>query len=75
MKMLGIEARSLGAPAPGAMVGDRHFDVAAGGAMGLVTVGVSWGIGSVTELRSAGADHIVHSPEALACLFGASGDG
>jgi phosphoglycolate phosphatase len=53
------------------MVGDRHFDVAAGRAMGLATVGVSWGIGSVSELRQAGADHIVASPEELARLFGA----
>jgi phosphoglycolate phosphatase len=51
------------------MVGDRHFDVAAGRARGLVAVGVSWGIGSVAELRRAGADHIVHSPEELARLF------
>jgi len=69
METLGIETRSFGAPAPGAMVGDRHFDVAAGGAMGLLTVGVSWGIGSVTELRRAGVDHLVDSPEELAQLF------
>jgi phosphoglycolate phosphatase len=66
---LGIESRSSGTPAPAAMVGDRHFDVTAGRAMGLATVGVSWGIGSVSELRRAGADHIVDSPEALVRLF------
>jgi len=70
MAALGIETRSVGAPAPAAMVGDRHFDVTAGRALGLATVGVSWGIGSVSELRRAGADHIVNSPEELACLFG-----
>jgi phosphoglycolate phosphatase len=70
MAALGIETRSVGAPAPAAMVGDRHFDVTAGRAMGLLTVGVNWGIGSVSELRHAGADHIVNSPEELARLFG-----
>ena len=67
MEALGIEPGPLAAPA--AMVGDRHFDVAAGRAMGLATVGVSWGIGSVSELRRAGADHIVNSPEELSQLF------
>jgi len=70
LEALGIESRFSGAPAPAAMVGDRHFDVTAGRAMGLATVGVSWGIGSVSELRGAGADHIVDSPEALVRLFG-----
>jgi phosphoglycolate phosphatase len=51
------------------MVGDRHFDVMAGRALGLATVGVSWGIGNLSELRQAGADHIVNSPEELASLF------
>jgi phosphoglycolate phosphatase len=72
MEALGIEAQRFDAPTPAAMVGDRHFDVVAGRAMGLATVGVSWGIGSVSELRRAGADHIVDSPEELACLFGLS---
>jgi phosphoglycolate phosphatase len=70
MEALGIETWPPGAPVA-AMVGDRHFDVAAGRAMGLVTVGVTWGIGSVSELRGAGADHIVESPEELAELFAA----
>jgi phosphoglycolate phosphatase len=69
MELLGIEARSLGAPATAAMVGDRHFDIEAGRAMGLATVGVSWGIGSLSELRRAGADHIVDSPAELVRLF------
>ncbi len=71
MEALGIGTRSPAAPMPAAMVGDRHFDVAAGRAMGLATVGVSWGIGSVSELRRAGADHIVNTPEELARLFAA----
>ncbi len=70
MEALGLEIPSSGSPSPGAMVGDRHFDVLAGSAMRLVTVGVSWGIGSVPELRHAGADYIVHSPPELTRLFG-----
>ena len=70
MEVVGIETRSLGVPAPAAIVGDRHFDVTAGRAMGLATVGVSWGIGSLSELRGAGADYIVRSPEELVRLFG-----
>jgi phosphoglycolate phosphatase len=50
---------------PAAIVGDRHHDVEAGRAHGLLTVGVTWGIGSEHELRSAGADHIVHRPGEL----------
>jgi phosphoglycolate phosphatase len=69
MEVLAVEARSLGAPAPAAIVGDRHFDIEAGRAMGLATVGVSWGIGSAYELRRAGADRIVDSPEELVRLF------
>jgi phosphoglycolate phosphatase len=70
MEALGIETRPLDGPVA-AMVGDRHFDVTAGRAMGLVTVGVTWGIGGVSELRGAGADHIVASPGELAELFAA----
>ena len=69
MEALGIGTRPSGVPPLAAMVGDRHFDVTAGRERGLATVGVSWGIGSVAELRRAGADHIVHSPEELARLF------
>ena len=38
--------------------------------MGLVTVGVTWGIGSVPELRGAGADHIVELAGGAGRLFG-----
>ena len=47
----------------GVMVGDRHHDVDAGRAHGLTTVGVLWGMGDAVEL--AGADHVVHTPDAL----------
>jgi phosphoglycolate phosphatase len=63
---LGLPAR---AGAPALMVGDRRFDVEAGRAHGLRTVGVTWGIGSAAELRDAGADHLVASPQELEALL------
>jgi phosphoglycolate phosphatase len=56
-----------------AMVGDRSFDMEAARAHGLRAVGVSWGIGSVEELRAAGAEAIADTPaELLALLVGAA---
>ena len=56
------------------MVGDRSFDMEAARAHGLRAVGVSWGIGSVQELRAAGAEAIADTPaELLALLVGAVG--
>jgi phosphoglycolate phosphatase len=47
------------------MIGDRRDDIVAGRANHAVTVGVSWGIGSVEELRDAGVDHLVSTPDEL----------
>jgi phosphoglycolate phosphatase len=66
-------ARALAALDAGgavAMVGDRHHDVVAGRAHGLVTIGVLWGIGSRAELEEAGADHVVTTPAELGQLLG-----
>ena len=53
-------------PADGAFVGDSPFDVQAGKAAGVFTVGVSWGkIHPPERLLELGADTIVHSPEEL----------
>lgn len=52
-------------PASIAMIGDTHFDMAAGRAHGLHTIGVSWGIGSEQELTDAGAHELVDTPDAL----------
>ena len=54
---------SLGRPA--VMVGDRSHDVEGAHANGIPCIGVTWGIGSVDELRSAGADSIVDRPPEL----------
>jgi pyrophosphatase PpaX len=53
-------------PAQAAFVGDSPFDMSAGKAAGVFTVAVSWGkIHPVERLLQAGADTVVHSPEAL----------
>jgi phosphoglycolate phosphatase len=57
--------RGLPADARPVMVGDRRFDVEGAHAHGLPCIGVLWGIGSDAELRAAGADAIVATPEEL----------
>jgi phosphoglycolate phosphatase len=57
------------AVAGAAMVGDRHHDIDAGRAHGLTTIGVLWGIGTVEELTSAGADHVVGTPDELVAVL------
>jgi phosphoglycolate phosphatase len=61
----------LGAPEPASvvMVGDRHSDIAAAQACGVVSVGVSWGYGTRDELAATGADHLVDSPAELLSLL------
>jgi phosphoglycolate phosphatase len=78
--LAGLGSSSQGGEEDGAsgavMVGDRRFDVEAGRSLGLVTVGVTWGIGDAVELRAAGADVLVDSPsELLRLLVGAGDDG
>jgi phosphoglycolate phosphatase len=50
------------APERTAMIGDRHFDIDGARANGVHAIGVGWGFGSIEELRTAGADAIVHAP-------------
>ncbi len=53
-------------PAEAAFVGDSPFDVGAGKAAGVYSVGVTWGrLHSEERLREAGADTIVHAPSEL----------
>lgn len=49
------------------MVGDRHHDIDAGRAHGLVTVGVLWGMGDAAEL--AHADRLVATPDDLVAFL------
>jgi phosphoglycolate phosphatase len=59
------------------MVGDRSFDVFGAHQHGLPAIGVTWGIGSIRELISSGADAIARHPSELPgaarCLATSSG--
>lgn len=64
---LGRALAELDVPAGSSvMVGDRRHDVAAARAHGVAAIGVTWGHGTVDELRTAGADHVVDDPRELA---------
>lgn len=47
------------------MIGDRSFDVEGARALGVESVGVTYGYGSMEELKEAKADYIVRSVEEL----------
>ena len=47
------------------MIGDRSFDVEGAKALGIESVGVTYGFGSMEELKEAKADYIVRSVEEL----------
>lgn len=51
------------------MVGDRKFDITGAKENGCFALGVTYGYGSVEELREAGADLLCHSPREVAVLF------
>jgi phosphoglycolate phosphatase len=61
---LGRALRQLG-PTRAVMVGDRSFDILAARAHGLPSIGVTWGIGTTTELEDAGADRLIATPKEL----------
>ncbi|MCL2387978.1 MAG: HAD hydrolase-like protein [Defluviitaleaceae bacterium] len=44
------------------MIGDRKYDIEGAKATGIDSIGVTWGFGSVAELKEAGAMHIINSP-------------
>lgn len=56
-------------PSEAVMIGDRRFDVESGRALGMATVGVTYGYGSREELEAAGADRLVDTVPALHALF------
>ena len=45
------------------MIGDRHYDIDAGRAVGMKTIGVTWGYGKGDEL--SGADMVCQTPKEL----------
>jgi phosphoglycolate phosphatase len=51
------------------MVGDRVHDVEGARANGVRAVAVSWGYGTIEELRAAAPDHLVGSMDELCALF------
>ena len=51
------------------MVGDTKFDVLGAKAHGIPCIGVSWGYGSVEEMREAGAVSVADTMEQLLKLL------
>ncbi len=51
------------------MVGDRDQDIEGAKANGLKSAGVLWGYGSAEELKDAGADFLLSTPEELLSFF------
>lgn len=45
------------------MIGDRSYDIESGFALGLKTIGVSYGYGDISEFKRA--DYIAHSPQEI----------
>jgi phosphoglycolate phosphatase len=64
-----LAALGLAPGARAALDGDRHHDVSAARTLAIRSIGVTWGIGSEAELREAGADLVVHSPDELGRLL------
>jgi len=50
-------------------VGDTKTDMLTAGAVGCISVGVSWGFRPVEELKEYGAKHIIYHPEQLLDLL------
>jgi len=64
--LLAILLREQGlTPEQCVMIGDRRYDVEAGRANGITTIGVLWGYGAREELIAAGADHLIATPADL----------
>ncbi len=74
-KTVGEALAALGQPPRAVMVGDRRFDVEGAKAHCLPSIGVTWGLGSLDELKRAGAHQVVRTPgelpPAIARLLGA----
>jgi phosphoglycolate phosphatase len=59
LKEFGVE------PSQALFVGDSNVDIKTARAAGMVGVGVSWGFRSKEELKQAGADFIINTPQEL----------
>lgn len=56
-------------PSTTLMVGDRYHDIAGAKHNTITAIGVTYGYGSLDELRQAGADVIVNSPAELSSIL------
>ncbi len=65
---LALEHLSV-SPGEAVFVGDSDVDVFTAHAAGIPCIGVAWGFRGEDELRSAGADTVIHSAEELLCLI------
>lgn len=52
-------------PEEAVMIGDREHDIIGAKGCGVESIGVTFGYGSVDELRNAGADHIAYQVEEI----------
>ena len=69
-ELVGEALARLGIAGEGAwMIGDRHMDIEGAHHHGLGSVGVLWGFGGEDELRTAGATHLVDTPQGLRALW------
>jgi phosphoglycolate phosphatase len=68
-----ILAREAVRSADAVMIGDRRYDIEGAHANGVRAIGVTWGYGSIAELRTAGADALAFEagsvlPQVMAIL-------
>lgn len=63
MRRLGIEKDNSDVKKKMVMVGDRFYDIEAAKKVGIDSVGVLYGYGSLEELKSAGATYLAERPE------------
>lgn len=68
-KVIGYVLEKTGTDGQIIMVGDTAYDVTGAAAHGIPTIGVSWGYGSVEEMRAAGAIAIADTPSQLLQLL------
>ncbi len=67
--VLRYAVEQAGAPEEAVMIGDRKYDIEAANALGLTSIGVTWGGGDRSELELAHADHIVDTVTELTTLL------
>ena len=68
-ELLAYALEKTGTQGDSSMIGDRSHDVIGALSNSMHSVGVSYGYGSIDELRSAGVSHIVNRPDELVSYF------